>query len=146
MPRFQVHRDIDVRFRDSDAMGHVNNAVYLTYLEVGRQAYWRRLHPEASYDNVPFVLARAVIDFRQPARTGDVVRVETRVHWVSRSAFGMQYRLTVRHSGELLAEAETVQVTYDYTARKSMPVPDELKQRLLALEGPLPTRAEESQP
>jgi acyl-CoA thioester hydrolase len=138
-----VHTDVDVRFRDSDAMGHVNNAVYLTYLEVGRQAYWQRLDPARVYDAVPFVLARASIDFKHPARTGDTVRVGLGVHWMSRSAFGMRYRLTLRDAETLLAEAQTVQVTYDYAARKPMPIPAWLRERIEALEGPLPASATE---
>lgn len=144
MSDFTVYTDVDVRFRDSDAMGHVNNAVYLTYLEVGRQAYWQRLDPGQVYDGVPFVLARACIDFKHPARTGDAVRVGLGVHWMSQRAFGMRYRLTLRDAGTLLAEAETVQVTYDYAARTSMPVPAWLRAKIEALEGPLPAHAKET--
>ena len=78
--------DIDVRFRDTDPMGHVNNAVYLTYLEVARQAYWKQVAGHVSYDSVPFVVARAAIDFRSPLRVGETVRVALRTDWVGQSS------------------------------------------------------------
>ena len=138
---FAVAEDVPVRFRDTDAMGHVNNAVYLTYLEVGRQAYWQRFSRQGSYNEVPFVLAHVCIDFRAEARVGQVVRVFLRTSWVSKSSFGMEYELRERDSGVLLATAETVQVTYDYQAKRSMAVPDWLRQEFERVEGRnLPSR------
>src|SRR5262245_20378926 len=93
LSEFAVSTDIDVRFRDTDAMGHVNNAVYLTYLEVGRQLYWKRADPVASYDRVPFVVAHVSIDFRSALRIGEVARVRLRTSWVGRSSFRMDYEL-----------------------------------------------------
>ena len=124
-----------MRFRDTDAMGHVNNAVYLTYLEVGRQAYWQRFSAASDYAHVPFVMAHANIDFRAEARVGEVMRVFLRTHWVSRSSFGMEYEIRERDSGRLVVTASTVQVTYDYRARRSMPVPDSLRHELERIEG-----------
>lgn len=132
---FRVWEDIPVRFRDTDAMGHVNNAVYLSYLEVGRQAYWQRFSKPQSYDRVPFVLAHVGIDFRAEALVGEVVRVYLRTTWLSRSSFGMQYELHARDSGRLLVEAESVQVTYDYGTKSSIAVPEWLRAELEGVEG-----------
>jgi acyl-CoA thioester hydrolase len=132
---FRVWEDIPVRFRDTDAMGHVNNAVYLSYLEVGRQAYWQRFSNPQSYDRVPFVLAHVRIDFRAEALVGEVVRVYLRTTWVSRSSFGMQYALHERDAGRILVEAESVQVTYDYTRKASIAVPEWLRKELEGVEG-----------
>jgi hypothetical protein len=65
-PPFRLAVPIPIRFRDTDAMGHVNNAVYLTYLEVARTAYWQRVFGIRSYSEVDFVLARAEIDYLVP--------------------------------------------------------------------------------
>ena len=64
-----IHRDT-VRFRDCDAMGHVNNAVYSTYLEEARIGVLGALHD--------FILARVEIDFRSELRNGEDVEVRTR--------------------------------------------------------------------
>lgn len=141
-PGFPVWVDIPVRFRDTDAMGHVNNAVYVTYLEVGRQAYWQRFDEAGDYAKVPFVVAHVRIDFRTEARVGDVVRVFLRTSWVSRRSFGMEYELRERDLGRLVVTATTVQVTYDYHAKCSMPVPASLRRELERVEGrALPSRA-----
>ena len=55
---FTVVHVLHPRFRDTDAMGHINNAVYITYLEVGRQEYWKALENLTDYRRVPFILKR----------------------------------------------------------------------------------------
>lgn len=131
---YSVHVEIEPRFRDTDAMGHVNNAVYVTYLEVARQEYWKRIWQDG-YDEVPFVMARLEVDLRSPVKTGEIVRIELRTDWVSRSSFAMSYRLTEVHSGRLVAEARTVAVTFDWETERSIPVPEELRAALDRVEG-----------
>ncbi len=134
MSEYPVEVPIEVRFRDTDAMGHVNNAVYLTYFEVGRMAYWDRMSVGESYDAVPFVLARAEVDFKAPAHVGDILILGIRVSRISNRSFDFEYHL-VRDADELLiATGSTVQVTYDYDDGKTIQVPDNLKQRIAALE------------
>lgn len=141
MGEFSVWTDIEVRFRDTDAMGHVNNAVYITYLEVGRQAYWKRVAPDDAYDRVPFVVAHIDIDFLSPALVADIVRVQLRTTWVGGSSFAMEYELVARDADRMLVRASTVLVTYDYAQQRAMPVPDWLRRRLAEVEGhPLPGR------
>ena len=135
MSEFKVQQDIDVRFRDTDAMGHVNNAVYLTYLEVARQTYWKQFSQNADYARVPFVVARVRIDFRSPLHVDEVARVALRTAWASHSSFGMQYVIRERDSERFVAEAETVQVTFDYEAQNSIPVPGWLRAELERIEG-----------
>jgi len=122
-------------------MNHVNNAVYATYLEVGRQAYWSRFINDGDYQKVPFILARLAIDYRSPARTGETVRVALRVAWVSDHSFGIEYELREARGGRLLAEARSVQVAYDYRAGQVVALSDELRSALITVEGrPLPAR------
>jgi acyl-CoA thioester hydrolase len=138
---FRHFTDVEVRFRDTDAMGHVNNAVYLTYLEVARQAYWQRVAAQVPYDRVPFVVAHARLDFRSPVRLGDEsLRVAMRTDWVGRSSFGLSYVVRTL-DGRLVVEASSVLVAYDYDARCAMPVPDWLRAGLERVEGrPLPDK------
>ena len=70
---FSVVFDLDPRFRDTDAMGHINNAVYVTYLEVARQVYWKRLSQADDYRRVPFILAHVTIDFRSEALVSETL-------------------------------------------------------------------------
>ncbi len=58
---FHVVHEFMPRFRDTDAMGHINNAVYIIYLEVARQEYWRALDGTQDYRRVPFILAHVTV-------------------------------------------------------------------------------------
>lgn len=123
---------VQVRFADIDAMDHVNNAVLVTYLEVARTALWRdRIGTSGSARDFPFIVARIAVDYRAPIHLDDLVRVEVAVAHVGRSSFTLAYRVTA--SGRLAAEAESVQVAYDYTTATARPIDEELRARLAAL-------------
>jgi acyl-CoA thioester hydrolase len=126
-----VHR-LDVRFRDCDPMGHVNNAVYLTYLEQARFAYWRDRLPG---ETPGVILARAEIDFKLPARYGDVLDIRMSLERIGRTSFTYAYEI-VDQLGRLVASARTVQVIYDYAAAKPVPISEDLKGRLGPPAGP----------
>jgi acyl-CoA thioester hydrolase len=115
---FPVHCPIEVRFRDCDAMGHVNNAVYLTYLEIARFAYWKAADIGRLEGDISYIIARVEIDFRASAKTGDIVDVALAVRAIGRTSFTMEYEI---RDGEdrLLVTARSVQVAYDYAAGKS---------------------------
>jgi len=132
---FTVVHEIVPRFRDTDAMGHINNAVYITYLEVGRQAYWARFEGRDDYRRVPFILASVTCDFRSEANVNEVLEIALRCEWIGTKSFGFRYQVRERASRRLVVEASTVQVCYDYTAKRSLPVPDDLRTRLEAFEG-----------
>ncbi len=120
-----VHRE-HVRFKDVDAMGHVNNAVFLTYVEEARIAFLRPLG--TTYEQL--ILARVEIDFRSPVRSGEEVDVGVRCTRLGSSSFDLRYEL--RAGGRLVAEATSVQVSYDYEVRAPAPIPDEWREALAA--------------
>jgi len=134
-PEFTVVHEIVPRFRDTDAMGHINNAVYVTYLEVARQIYWTRLDEHSDYRRVPFILAHVNIDFRSEALVSEVLEVGIRLAWIGKRSFSFVYRIWEKTSGRTVAEASTVQVCYDYGAKKTMPMPEGLKRSLESFEG-----------
>ena len=138
---FHFAHAIEPRFRDADAFGHINNAVYVTYLEVARQAYWRKLAGADDYANVPFILAHVTCDFRSEALIREVLEVRMRCPWIGRKSFAFEYRIRERGTGRLVVEATTIQVCYDYAAKRSIEIPAALRRRLEAMEGgPLPGR------
>ena len=132
MDGFPFACEIQVRFADVDAMNHVNNATCVSYLEVARVALLReRLGFTGSARDLPFIVARVAVDFRSPIALEDDVKVGVAVTHVGRTSFTFTYR--VEASGRLAAEAETVQVSYDYAAGNPVPIPDDLRSRLTAL-------------
>jgi acyl-CoA thioester hydrolase len=124
------HR-LQVRFRDCDALGHVNNAVYLTYLEQARFNHWRAIGIAGTNgERVPgVILARVEIDYRRPATYGDVLEIRLGVAAIGRTSFTYEYEI-LDEQQRLVACARTVLVRYDYATSKPVPIPDELKQIL----------------
>lgn len=118
---------IRVAFRDIDAMGHVNNAVYLSYFETARAAYGLALMGGATLHDLHFVLAEATVTYLQPAYFGDELALGVRVSEIGTKSFVMDYGLWRQADGEQLARGRTVQVWYDYEARRSMPVPERFR-------------------
>ena len=134
MSRFRYSTPITVRFRDCDPMGHVNNAVYLTYLEVARFAYWNDVAGGRWFGDVGFIVARAEIDYKASAVTGDTVHVHLGITGLGRTSFVFEYEL-VDQSGKLIATAKTVQVMYDYAQKKPVPLLDDFKTHIGQYEG-----------
>ncbi|WP_254546599.1 acyl-CoA thioesterase [Halomarina pelagica] len=122
---------IQVRFRDIDAMDHVNSAVYATYLEQARAAFFRDVLDER-LDRVDTVIARQEIEYRHPIDLGDAVRVDVEVSRLGESSVTMTYE--VYADGDLAATAETVQVAYDRETERSRPLPAAWRERIAARE------------
>ena len=119
--KFPFRHAEHVRFRDCDAMGHVNNAVFSTYLEQARIAILQDLEP--------YILARVEIDFRAELRAGEEVEVRSRCSRIGTKSFELEHEL---HAGDrLVAEAKSVLVGYDYEAGRSVPLTED-QRRLLA--------------
>ena len=162
---FRYRHPIEVRFVDTDALGHVNNAIVLSYFEAARAGYYRAVtgatfglgllgppgHEHAGggaegEGTRTFIIARAEIDYRAPAFFGEPLVAECRVGWVSRSSFSLEYRIVAEEAnpGEprLVAEGETVQVTYDFRAARVTRLAPDLVARFEAYEGrPIPSRS-----
>ena len=132
---FRHRTPVQVRFRDTDAFGHVNNAVFFSYVELARVRYLLdALQPETRFDRLPLILARAAVDFRSPILFGEEVVVETRVDRIGRTSFGMTHRMTAGPEGRLAADVESVLVVYDYATERPIPVPDGWRARIGAFE------------
>ena len=124
-----MHRE-RVRYRDLDAFGHCNNAVYLTYLEEARNAFLAHLGLVRVVADIRMILARTEIDFRSPLGLGEEVEVGVRPGRLGNKSFDLEYEL--RAGGRVVAEAKVVLVTYDYELHAAMPVPDEWRERMAA--------------
>lgn len=148
---FRYRHPIEIRYVDTDALGHVNNAVYLSYFEAARAGYYAALtgHPFGTGQDAAretFVIAEAHIAYRSPALFGEPLGCWCRVSWAGRSSFGLEYRIQAEESSlgpaRLVAEGSTVQVFYDLAAGSVARMPPGLLDTIAAFEGrPLPTRA-----
>jgi acyl-CoA thioester hydrolase len=116
-----VHRE-RVRFRDLDGFGHVNNAVYLTYLEEARNALLAHLGLARRVAEITMILARAEIDFRAQAGIGDELEIGVRPARLGTKSFDLEY--VVRAGERVVAEERSVLVGYDYGAGTTIEFPD----------------------
>ncbi len=135
MDGFRQVTSINVRFRDLDMFGHVNNTVILTYVETARIHYLVNLDirpKQANWQDVAFILAHISCDFRKPIFYGQRVEVGSRITKIGRSSLRMTHRVEVE--GELAAEVLDVLVHYDYPAGRSIPVSAEMRAKISAFE------------
>lgn len=126
---------VQVRFSDLDGMGHVNNAVYASYFEIGRVDFMDRAFPGpvAGLKDIPFILARLEIDLLKPIKFGDNIQVETEVGRLGNKSWDFQARIVATGDAtRIFARARTVQVAFDYHRQESIPLPADLRS---ALEG-----------
>jgi acyl-CoA thioester hydrolase len=120
MTPFPYVRRERVRFRDCDAMGHVNNAVYSTFLEEARIEVLGGL--------TDFILARVEIDFRAELRAGEEIEVRTRCSRLGTKSFELEHE--IHADGRLAAQAKSVLVGYDYEHGQSVALSDQVRARL----------------
>jgi len=139
--RFRFSVSVVVRWRDLDALNHVNNAVYFTYLEQARVGYLGELGllPDEP-SGIGFILAEACCQYKSPLTLGERVTVHIRVSELRRSSFIFEYRVK-GEDGRLAAEAETVQVSYDYDDQRPLAIPEEWREAIVDFEPGLSAEA-----
>ncbi|NPA26742.1 MAG: acyl-CoA thioesterase [Chloroflexi bacterium] len=121
---FPVWTVVQVRYGDLDTLGHANNAVYLSYLEMGRVAYLRQRLGVAHPRGFAFVVARVEIDYLRPAHLGDLLVVALKPVHIGRSSFTFGYCLIHGQEGHTVAQARSVQVYWDAAQGRAHPLPE----------------------
>jgi acyl-CoA thioester hydrolase len=136
--------EVEVRLADTDAMGHVNNAAYLTYVEIARVAYYERVTGRQLPLGVHgaeegMILAEIRMTYRAQAYFGETLAVESRVERIGRSSFTMVHRITAPESrygpARVVAVAEDILVAFDYREDRPVAVSPELRAAIAAFEG-----------
>ena len=122
-----------VRFGDLDAMGHLNNVEFLRFFETARIAYIAELAPSHSpteRSEFGFIFAECRIAYRSPAFFGEDLRTLIEPGELRRSSLRLDFRMDSEADGRLDAQGYGVLVGYDYSAGRSQPIPDEMRERL----------------
>jgi len=122
---FQTVTRIRVPFRDVDMMGHVNNAVYLSYLEQARGDLWDAWFPHGAYHRMPYLVGEVHIRYLAPAHLRDTVEIGARLVAVGRRTYTLEYTFRREKDGTELARATTVLVFLDLQTMKSADTPEE---------------------
>jgi acyl-CoA thioester hydrolase len=130
---FKFKHRVSVRFRDLDPLGHAHHTLPIIYFEEARAAYWRQIGGRPTVADIDYVVAEVRVQFKQRVLyPGDLV-VGTAVTHVGNASFVMRYELA-DVEGAVLASGETVQVMYDFAASRSMPMPADLRERIMEFE------------
>jgi len=129
---------MQVRFKDVDKMGHVNNAVHLTYFELARMSYFNEVIGQTiDWSKQGVILARNEVDYKAPILLEDEVWVYIRITRFGNTSIEMEYLLTrTDDQGSFIAATgKSVLVCFDYELNRSMPVPALWKEKSAAFEG-----------
>jgi len=123
--------DIKVRFRDLDAMGHVNKAVFFTYFEQGRLDFFNRATPDGKFPGFFFILAHINCDYLKAVSVDDLLALHMQVGEIGRKSYTFRYAVVDRtDTHKVFATGESVQVCYDYHKNQTLPVSPDLKRLL----------------
>ncbi|MCA9873973.1 MAG: acyl-CoA thioesterase [Anaerolineales bacterium] len=133
---YETH--IQVTFRDLDALGHVNNAVFFTYLETARIEYITKflehgLPERFDLLSIPIILVEATCSYQSQALFGEHLTVGVGVTRFGNKSFDLAYKI-MGEDGRLIATGKTIQVMYNYDSNSAFPIPDVIKQSVYAFQ------------
>jgi len=127
---------VPVRFSDMDSLGHVNNAVYLSYFEEARVHYFRRLFdlPADDSKSLGFIVLEIRCTYKTPAYYGETLRVFSRISWMKNKSMEMQYLAIETEDNRIVAEGSSVLVAYDYPNKQTITIPESVRSRISEFE------------
>lgn len=114
---------IQATLRDTDALGHVNNAVYITWFEEVRTSYVCTRRGLKTMADVDFILASTTLHFRSPVYMFETIDMRCKPVRIGRSSWDLAYEGRARDGGRLVVEGVSTQVQFDYAVRASVPIP-----------------------
>jgi len=132
MPEYTFETTFHPRYRDLDVNGHVNQAVYLSYLEQARNRYWAEV-VGIRHDRAPVAMVRQEIEYQAPITLDDEVTVAQRITDIGRTSFTIDYE--VRADGSPVATAEIVLLALDRETGEAIPIPDDWREPIETHEG-----------
>lgn len=136
---YPAETQIQVTFRDLDALGHVNNAVFFSYLETARIQYITQILEQglpAQFDllDIPIILVEATCTYKSQALFGEILTVGIGVSRFGTKSFDLAYRI-MGEDGRLVATGKTIQVMYSYDTSSAFPIPEEIKESVFKFQG-----------
>jgi len=132
---FKYKTAIETRFADFDMMGHVNNANYFTYMEIGRTKYWKQA-VNWDWKKTGVVIASASLNYIKPIFLEDKIHMYIRTSRIGTTSFDLEYLIVKLVNGEeeVCSKGKTVCVAFDYSTKSSAPIPEAEKDKMLRFE------------
>lgn len=123
----RITQRIQIRFRDTDAMGHVNNAVYFTYFETARGRLFKELFKDKEQlQNLPIIVASNSCDYLKPLFVGTNIIAQCYVSRMGDKSFTITTKI-LDEDGTVYASGKTVAVFYDYKHSRSIRIPEQYR-------------------
>jgi acyl-CoA thioester hydrolase len=114
----------EVVFRDIDMFGHVNNAVFCSLLETARYKYFKERFGDF---RASFVIAHCEVDYLQPVQLGETLEISISISRIGTSSWDFSYVIARISTGETVAKAVTRQVWYDFSIKKKIDIPRDIR-------------------
>ena len=126
----------EVRWRDLDGLGHVNNAVFFSFFEWARTKYWLALRERSapSPESIEFIVAHAECDFIRQLGLLEQIETLVRVGEIRTSSFDFEYEIRRIEGNELVATGKVVAVHYSWSKNAKAPIGDDLRSRIRAFQ------------
>ncbi len=136
---FKFKTTVEIRFADVDMMGHVNNAIYFTYMEVSRAKYWNKA-VYWDWKKTGVVIGKATIDYIKPILLDDKIHVYVRTSRIGNSSFDLEYLLIKEELGKeiLCSKGMTTCIAIDYATKRSIPIPSIERNKMIEFEQLIP--------
>lgn len=132
---FRHRTPIQIRFNDLDAYRHVNNNVYFSFYDVGKESYFADvLHSEFSEQPVVPIIANISADFIEPILYGDEIVIETRVSHLGTKSFTLQQRAVNEKTGRVVCQSQTVMVCVNVKTQQTTEIPENYRASIEAFE------------
>ncbi|WP_316800377.1 thioesterase family protein [Pedobacter frigidisoli] len=133
--KFNFKTNIHLRFIDFDTMGHVNNSVYFTYLEIARTKYWEEVI-QWDWKKTGIVIAHAELDYISPILMHDKIAIHVKTSRIGNTSFDLEYQI-VKIKGneeEICSKGKTVCIAIDYSTNRPTAIPEAEKRKMLGFE------------
>lgn len=132
---FKYKTKIDLRFNDFDLLGHVNNATYLTYFEIGRTKYWQQAI-NWNWKKTGIIIGSASIEYKQPIFPEDTIYIYIRTSRIGIKSFDLEYLIVkeINNKEIICSTGKTSCIAFDYTSNKSVSIPEIERSKMIDFE------------
>ena len=133
--KFNYKTNIHLRFVDFDLMGHVNNSVYFTYLEIARTKYWEEI-VKWDWNKTGIVIAHAELDYILPIVMHDKIAVHVKTSRIGNTSFDLEYQIIKLKGTEevICSKGKTVCIAVDPNTKRPTTIPEAEKLKMLNFE------------
>ena len=128
--------NLDIRYRDTDSMGHVSSPVYYEYMQTAYLEYMHTILEIPKSDKLPHIMVKTQCEYLAPAQFGDNLTIRSSIVRFGSKSFDLEH-LMERDDQTIVARGMSTHVMFDYANNTTQAVPDEFKARVLEFQGSL---------